>query len=277
MTPTTPAPTASPDLAAITLRQRDTWSTGDYHVVALTIVPAAEALVESADPHPRQRVLDVACGSGNVALVAARRYCDVTGVDYAPGLLDRARRRAAAEGTSVDFREADAQHLPFPNDSFDVVLSCFGVMFAPDQERAAAEMLRVCRPGGRIGLSNWTPDGFGGAFFATVSRYNPPPPGLRPASRWGTEAGARELLGHGTSALRLEPRRVVAYYPSVNEAVEMFRQWFGPVRRAFEAQDDPGRRALAADIAALFQSRNRATDGTAALELDYVQVLATVK
>jgi ubiquinone/menaquinone biosynthesis C-methylase UbiE len=268
--------TQTPDFSAITGRQRQTWGTGDYHAVALGIVPVAEKLVEATDPHAGQRVLDVACGSGNVALAAARRRCHVTGIDYVPTLLERARRRADAEGVPIDFREADAQALPFPDGSFDFVLSVFGVMFAPDQERAAAELLRVCRRGGTIGLACWTPDGFGGEFFRTVSKYAPPPPGLKPAARWGTETGLQELLGRGATAIRSERSIAKIYFASAADAADLFLTYFGPTRRAAEAQDENGRRALRDDVIALFQKYNRPNDGTLAMEADYLQAVASV-
>lgn len=269
---------ANLDYAAITHKQREVWAAGDFSVVALAIMPAAEALVASADPHAGQRVLDVACGSGNVALVAARRYCEVTGLDYVPSLLERARARAAAEGTPIRFVEGDAQALPFDDDSFDFVLSTFGVMFAPDQERAASELVRVCRPGGTIGLASWTPEGAIGDFFRLVSRYTPPPPaGLKPPVRWGTRAGLAELFGERVTASRAESRIVTEYFHSVDHAVDVFRRFFGPTVRAFEALDEDGRRALAGDMAELFARENRAHDGTLALPLEYLETILTVR
>jgi ubiquinone/menaquinone biosynthesis C-methylase UbiE len=269
---------ASPDFPAITARQQQTWATGDYNVVANTIMPVADALVAEADPRPGQRVLDVACGSGNCAIVAARRHCEVTGVDFVPALLERARLRAAAEETHAVFQEADVQRLPFADDAFDVVLSSFGVMFAPDQERAASEMLRVCRPGGTIALANWTPDGFGGDFFRVVSAYAPPPPaGLKPPARWGTESGLRELLGAGVSRITASPRVVTIFYRSVAHAIDVFRTCFGPTRRAFETNDAQRQQSLRNDLAALFEKYNRASDGVLAMHAGYLQVIATVR
>ena len=265
----------TPDFTAITGRQQQTWATGDFNVVAMQIVGVAEALVAAADPRPGQRVLDVACGSGNTALVAARRYCEVIGLDYVPALVARARQRAAADGVAAEFREGDAQALPFPDRSFDVVLSTFGVMFAPDQEKAASELLRVCRPGGTIGLANWTPDGFGGDFFKVVAKHLPPPPaGLKPPSRWGTIDGLQELLGRGAT-IRTERRNIRQYYTSVAHAVETFKRYFGPIARAFEAVGPSGEAALTRDIAAMFEKYNRATDGTLVPDCDYLQVIAT--
>jgi ubiquinone/menaquinone biosynthesis C-methylase UbiE len=185
------------DFTAIKGRQRQTWASGDYHVIASLIVPIAERLSDAVDLRAGQRVLDVATGSGNVAIAAARRMCAVTGVDFVPALLDRGRSRAAAEGLPVTFEEGDAEALTANDGSFDVVLSALGVMFAPNQEQAAHELLRVCRPGGRLGLANWTPEGWIGEMLRVVSRHVPPPTGLRPPTRWGTEDGLRELLAHG--------------------------------------------------------------------------------
>jgi SAM-dependent methyltransferase len=270
-------PTHTPpiDYRAITERQQATWATGDFHEIARQVVSVSEALCDAVDPHPGRRVLDVACGSGNAALVAARRYCDVAGIDYVPALIDRANIRAAAEGTTIDFRVADAQALPFPDASFDVVLSVFGVMFAPEQERAAGELLRVCRPGGTIGLCTWPPDGMVAEFFATQARYVPPPPGLNPPLRWGTDAGLVELLGPGTSSIETERRPVFEYFRSIDHAIDVFRTYFGPTARAFQMLDLQQQASLRKDLEAIFKRYNRATDGTAVLEAHYVLVIAT--
>jgi SAM-dependent methyltransferase len=263
------------DFKNITSRQQQTWATGDFNAVAMTIVPVSEALVSAVDPHAGARVLDIACGSGNTALVAARRFCEVTGIDYVPALIERARQRAAAEGVAADFRVGDAQALALPNAHFDSVLSTFGVMFAPDQELAAHELLRVCKPGGRIGLANWMPTEYGGDFFRTIAKYVPPPAGLKPALRWGTEDGLRELLGSGTTTIHSERRIVTTYYRSIDHAIDIFRTYFGPMARAFQAIDEAGQDALRSDVATLFDRYNRATDGTLAMECAYLQVVAT--
>lgn len=262
------------DYQAITSRQQATWATGDFHEVARQLNVVSETLCQAVDLHAGQRVLDVACGSGNVALAAARRYCEVAGIDYVPALIDRARTRAAAEGVPIDFRGADAQSLPFPDGSFDVVLSQFGVMFAPDQEKAAGELLRVCRKGGRIGLVSWMPQGLGGDFFATIGRHVAPPPGVKPPFRWGTDAGLAELLGPGTSSITSDRRRFFQYYRSVEHAIDVFRTYFGPTARAFQALDPAGQEALRKDIEALFRRYNRATDDTAVIEGEYLQTVA---
>lgn len=264
------------DYQTITERQQATWATGDFNTISLKIMDMSEALVRAVDPHAGQRVLDIACGSGNAALVAGRRDCDVTGIDYVPELIERARMRAATDGVDIDFRVGDAQALPFPDASFDVVLSVLGVMFAPDQEKAASELLRVCRPGGTIGLASWMPEAFGGDFFATHARYAPPPLGAKPPVRWGTDAGLDELLGPGVSSIKNERRTVFAYYRSVAHAAQFHCAYFGPTIRALEgAADDASRERLKSDLLDVFTRYNRATDGTAKVEYEYLQTIAT--
>jgi SAM-dependent methyltransferase len=265
---------SGPDYAAITGRQRETWGMGDFNVIAIAGMASAESLVADVDPKPGQRVLDIACGSGNVALVAARRQCDVVGIDFADNLLARARKRAEADGVTVEFRQADAQELPFEDGTFDVVMSSFGVMFAPDQERAAAELLRVTKPGGKIGLSCWMPKEFGFDVFRAVSPYAPPPPGLRPPQRWGTEEGLRELLGAGISSLACERKSFFQYARSVDQVVGWMLTYFGPMVRAASTLDDEGKQKLRADVTAVYHRYNRATDGTAAVELAYLRTIA---
>lgn len=260
-----------PGLDVITARQRETWARGDFNEIARQNVCMAEALCEAVDPHGGDRVLDVACGSGTAALVAARRYCEVTGVDFVPDLVDRARSRASADGLDAEFRVGDAQALPFPDASFDVVLSIYGVQFAPDQETAAGEMLRVCRPGGRIGLATPIPEGWSGDLFATMARYVPPPPGVKPPLRWGTETGLDDLLGAGAESISSEKRTALQYYRSVDHAVEVFLTCFGPAIRACEAGH---REPLAEDLKSVFSRYNRVTDGTAVIENTYLQTIA---
>jgi SAM-dependent methyltransferase len=266
----------SPDFPRITRAQQETWATGDFHEISRQNAWMAEDLVRTVDPHAGERVLDVACGSGTAALVAARRYCEVTGIDYVPALIERARRRADAWGFDVDFRVADAQDLPFDRDAFDHVVSVYGVQFAPDQERAAAEMLRVCRPGGSIALATPIAQGWSGEFFGIHARYAPPPPGLHPPLRWGTEAGLEELLGSGTSSIRSEERVSVQYYRSIDHAVQVFLTYFGPAVRTAGKLDDSGRQALASELHDVFARHNRATDGTAAVENRYLLTIARV-
>jgi SAM-dependent methyltransferase len=266
------------DYKGITQRQQATWAAGDFHELGRQTMVISEALVQAADPHAGQRVLDVACGTGNAALVAGRRYCEVTGIDYVPELIERAKARAQAEGMDVDFRVEDAQELPFPDASFDVVLSAIGVMFAPDQEKAAGELLRVCRPGGTIGLASWMPEGFGGDFFAAHARHASPPPGIKPPVRWGTDPGLDELLGHGTHAIYRERRTVdVLFARSIAHAMEIFRTYFGPTIRAFKAIDEGEHKMLYDDIVAVLKRYNRATDGTAAIRAEYLQTIAVRK
>jgi SAM-dependent methyltransferase len=221
-----------------------------------------------------QTVLDVATGSGNAALSAARRFAKVVGVDYAPNLLEHARARAAAEGLEVHFQDGDAEHLPFPDDSFDAVLSTFGVMFAPDQPRAAAELLRVTRAGGKIGLANWTPDGFIGQLFKTTARHVPPPAGLESPLLWGIEARLGALLGHSVSELEVNTRHFTFRYESPEHFVTFFRTHYGPTLKAFEALDSAGQDALTRDLQDLAQRSNRAGDGTLAIDSAYLEVVA---
>lgn len=269
--------TNSVDFRAITDRQQKVWATGDFHELARQTMAASEKLCEALDPHAGQRVLDVACGSGNAALVAARRYCEVTGLDYVPALIERAKVRAAAEGVEIDFHVGDAQALPFPAASFDVVLSVFGVMFAPDQEQTARELMRVCRPGGTIGLSCWMPEGFGGALFKTQARYVPPPAGLKPPVRWGTDAGLAELFGDGVHVKSSGPTTTLQYFRSVDHAVDVFRTYFGPANKAFQTLDAGAAENLRRDMAETFTRFNRATDGTLVLEATYLQAILEVR
>ncbi len=263
------------DYKAITARQQASWAAGDFNELARQILPASESLVRACDPRAGSRVLDVACGSGNAALVAARRYCDVTGIDFVPALVERAMVRAAAEGTPIDFRVGDAQELPFPDGHFDTVLSVFGVMFAPDQERAARELLRVCRTGGKIGLCCWTPDGSGGQFFRIVSRYVPPPDGLKPPLRWGTEAGIKELLGEGAASIAIEPRLAYQYYLSVDHALEVFGTHLGPVSRAMQVLDASNQASLRRDLVSFLTAANSASDGTLVLAGEYIEIVVS--
>jgi ubiquinone/menaquinone biosynthesis C-methylase UbiE len=264
------------DLRAVTSQQQQTWSQGDFHEIARLNVGMAEAMGDEADLRAGEHVLDVACGSGTAALVAARRYCRVVGIDYVPSLLDRARTRAGAEGLDADFLEADAQDLPFDDDSFDAVLSVYGVQFAPDQHRAARELVRVTRPGGRIVLAGPRPHGWSGEFFAAHARHNPPPPGLDSPLRWGTEDGLADLFGSAATRIVSEPRSAFQYWYSTAHAVEVFWRWFGPTIRAAEALDDAGRRSLRTDLEQVFQRYNRAIDGTPVVENAYLLTVITV-
>lgn len=265
-----------PDYAGITKHQKETWATGDFNEIARQNVVMAEQLVDAVDPHPGNTVLDVACGSGTAALVAERRYCEVAGIDYVPELIDRARARAAANGQSIEFRVGDAQNMPYEDDRFDVVLSVYGVQFAPDQEQAASELLRICRPGGIIGLASPIPHGWSGDWFAVHAEHVPPPPGAQSPLRWGTENGLTELLGADTSAIESEQRTALQYYRSVDHAVEVFSAYFGPTIRAFENVERDEHDRLRNDLGDVFRRYNRATDGTAIVENQYLQTIATV-
>ncbi len=265
---------ASPDFSAITGRMQQTWATGDFNRIATVIASAAEDLVDAAQVRAGHRVLDVACGSGNAALAAARRHADVTGLDYVPTLVERARQRAEADQTPAEFHVGDAQALPYETASFDRVLSVFGVMFAPDHERAAAELLRVCKPGGTIALANWMPEDFGGDIFRTMAKHVPPPPGVKPGVRWGTAQGLGELLGHGGRVTH-ERRTVTQYFRSVDHMLDQFLTYFGPAVKAKEVVGEAGYPALRQDLGEVFARYNRATDGTAAVECAYMQAIVT--
>jgi SAM-dependent methyltransferase len=271
---TNESPAAAPDLAAIKQKQQQTWATGDYAVVGSTLVVMAEQLCEAVDLRAGQRVLDVATGNGNAALSAARRACEVTGIDYVPALLAQGRERAAADGLPVAFVDGDAEDIPFPDASFDIVLSTLGAMFAPDQEKTAGELLRVCRPGGKLGLANWTPDGFIGQMFRVTARYVPPPSGLRPPVLWGTEERLRDLFGDGVSSLRAERRSFVFRYRSFDHLLEVFRTYYGPVSKAFQALDADRQEAYAADLRSLAAQFNRSGDETIAVPSEYLEVVA---
>lgn len=273
---TAPAPvTTMPDLATVKSRQQAAWSSGDYAVVGATLQLVGEELCEAMDLGAGQTVLDVAAGNGNATLAAARRWCAVTSTDYVPALLDRGRARAEAEGFKVAFQEADAEALPFADDSFDAVVSTFGVMFTPNQEKAAAEMLRVCRSGGRIGLANWTPEGFIGQLFKTIGRHAPPPAGIKSPALWGTRARITELFGAQASAMRLEPRSFMFRYASPQHWLDVFRTYYGPVLKTFAALPAPGQAALAADLLALVQAFNRSGDATMVVPGEYLEIVVT--
>jgi SAM-dependent methyltransferase len=262
------------DFTVIKERQQQVWATGDYATVGNTLVLVSELLCEAVNVRAGQKVLDVATGSGNTALAAARRWCDVTGIDYVPALLQRGERRAAAEGLSVTFQAGDAEQLPFPDGAFDVVLSTFGAMFTPDQEQTARELLRVCRPGGTVGLANWTPESFLGAYVRTVSQHVPPPPGLKSPMLWGIEAHLRDLFGDGITALEVTRRSFVFRYRSPEHWLDVFRTTFGPAMRAFETLDAPGQARLREDLLALVERMNRSGDATMVVPSEYLEVVA---
>jgi ubiquinone/menaquinone biosynthesis C-methylase UbiE len=267
------SPPPSPDLAAIKAKQQATWSSGDYSVIGSTLQIVGETLCEAADVSAGDRVLDVACGNGNAALAAARRFAVVTGVDYVPALLERARARAAADGLPLELRAGDAEALPFEDGEFDAVLSTFGVMFTPDQARAAGELLRVCRSGGRIALASWTPDGFIGKAFKVLGKHAPPPPGIAPPSAWGTERRIEELLGGEATEIRTTRREFSFRYRSPAHWIEVFRTWYGPIHRAFLALAPEARPELERDLTELLAEMNVAEDGTLAVPSTYLEAV----
>lgn len=267
---------AAIDLATIKSRQQIAWSSGDYAVVGTTLQIVGESLCEAIDLRSNQRVLDVAAGNGNATLAAARRFADVVSTDYVSALLDRGRDRANADHLAVTFKEADAEALPFDDASFDVVLSTFGVMFTPNQEQAAKEMLRVCRLGGKIGLANWTPESFIGQLFKTIGKYVPPAPGVKSPALWGTKAHLETLFG-AKAAVSAESRHFVFRYKSPNHWLEIFRGYYGPVLKAFAAIDPEARVALEKDIRALLDRFNTARDGTVVVPSEYLEVIVTRK
>lgn len=271
--PTT-QPVSPLDFGVIKQRQQATWSSGDFSVVAASIVYQAEQLCETADLQAGWRVLDVATGSGNAALAAARRGCEAVGVDYVPELLERGRIRAAAEHLAVEFREGDAEDLPFPAASFDAVLSIYGAMFAPNHQRTAAELARVCRPGGRIALANWTPEGFIGETFRLFSRYLPPTPGLQPPIRWGDEAYLRNLFRDAAASVTSYPRTAIFRFRTAEENVDFFRTYYGPTLCAFAGLPIERREHLYADMVALARryDRNGGT-GPIAIAADYLETV----
>ena len=264
----------SVDFAAITQRQQQVWSLGDYGKVGSLLSWIGENLVHAVDVHAGERVLDVAGGNGNASLPAARRFADVLTTDYVPGLLDEARRRADADGVLLRTQTADAQKLPFGDGEFDVVLSTIGAMFAPDQEAVARELTRVCRRGGRIGMSNWTPESLVGDMFRAVGRHAPPPAGVQPAVLWGSEKRVQELLGPHCSDVRFTRRTCPWRFPSAQACMEYFRQWYGPTVAAFRAVGEGGGAQLGADLVDVFQKHNTARDGTLAVDVAYLEVVA---
>ena len=264
-----------PDLAAVKQRQQLAWASGDFAVVASRIVIVAEQLCDTADIRAGWHVLDVATGSGNAAIAAARHGATAVGVDYVPSLLERGRARAAAEGLDVQLLPGDAEALPFPESYFDAVTSVFGSMFAPDHAQAAAEILRVTRPGGTIALASWTPDGFIGDLFRTVAKHVPPPAGVQSPMLWGTEAHLRELFGDGIASLEVKERTFAFRFTSPEEFVDFFREWYGPTLKAFDALEGDARDALYDDLVALAERSDRLrVDGAIALPANYTEAVA---
>jgi SAM-dependent methyltransferase len=267
---------SAPDLAAITEAQQQIWSKGDFAMVASLVYSASDDLAESLQLIPGERVLDVACGSGNGAISAARRtWGGTVGADYVPALLERGRERAAAERLEVEFVEADAQDLPFEDASFDVAMSIFGAMFAPDQPKVASELLRVVKPGGRIGMANWTAGGGVGTMFKTIAKHAPPPPGIDSPLLWGSEERLRELFGDGISDLRVERKLSRQPFRSADHYIEFFRTYFGPTQTAYERVGSEGEQALTDDLRALLEEANTAGERALVLEAEYLEAIAT--
>jgi SAM-dependent methyltransferase len=264
---------AAPDFAAIKQRQQATWASGDFAVIGTTLQIVGESLAEAADIRAGERVLDVAAGNGNATLAAARRFAEVTSTDYVPTLLDKGRARAAAEGLQVDFRIADAEDLPFKDGSFDAVLSTFGAMFTPDHTRPAREMLRVVRAGGRIGLANWTPEGFIGQLFKVIGTYIPAPAGLKSPALWGTEPHIVELFGARAADIRTVRRNFNFRYRSAAHWIQIFRDFYGPTHKAFAGLDSARQDALAKDITALLNRCNIAGPASLVVPSEYLEVV----
>jgi len=261
------------DLAALKTKQQSAWASGDYAVIGTTLQIVGESLVEACDVCCDERVLDVAAGNGNASLAAARRGCKVTSTDYVGTLLDRGAERARADHLEITFQVADAESLPFANAGFDVVLSTFGVMFTPDQTKAAAELLRVCRPGGRIGLANWTPEGFIGQVFKTLGRHLPPPVGVQPPSRWGVVSHLETLFGASAVSIRATPMVFNFRYRSAAHFIDVFRTWYGPVRKAFAALPADSAVALEKDLTDLLNRMNRAGDASLVIPSEYLEIV----
>lgn len=274
----TAAPAAlatSPDFAAIKTRQQATWASGDFAVVGTTLQLVGELLAEAADVRAGEKVLDVAAGNGNATLAAAHRFADVTSTDFVPALLDKGRARAQAEGLDVHFQVADAEALPFPDASFDVVLSTFGCMFTPEHARVAREMMRVLRPGGRLGMANWTPSGFIGRLFKVIGAHVPPPAGLQSPALWGTESHLVELFGPRSAAMRIERRIFNFRYRDAAHWLQVFRDWYGPTHKAFAALDADGQARLERDIIALLEEFNTAGSDSLVVPGEYLEVVIT--
>jgi ubiquinone/menaquinone biosynthesis C-methylase UbiE len=275
-TPTAqPAATGIPDLAALKTRQQAAWSSGNYAIVGTTLQIVGEQLCEALDIKAGSKVLDVAAGNGMASLAAARRWCEVTSTDYVPSLLEQGRARAAAEGARIEFREADAENLPFGDNSFDVVLSTFGVMFTPNQDRAASELLRVCRPGGKIAMANWTPDGFIGQVFKTLGKHLPPPAGAKSPALWGTRPRLIEMFDDQASTIRAESRLFNFRYRSPAHFLDIFKTYYGPVLKAFAALDAERQQQLHDDLHALIVRMNRASNGSMIVPSEYLEVVIT--
>jgi len=267
------SPSSSIDLATVKTRQQAAWSAGNYAVVGTTLQIVGENLCEALDLRSGARVLDVAAGNGNATLAAARRWCEVTSTDYVASLLESGRARAQGEGHTIRFREADAENLPFPDASFDAVMSTFGVMFTPDQDKAAGELARVCKPGGKIGLANWTPESFIGQLFKTIGKYIPPAPGVKSPALWGTKARLEELFGKTAKEIRTASRQFTFRYRSPAHWIDVFRTYYGPMNKTYGALDAAKQAAFTRDLLALMERDNRSADATLVLPSEYLEVV----
>lgn len=265
--------TIEPDFEAIKTKQNAAWASGDYAVIGATLQITGEMLADTMDLRPGSRVLDVAAGNGNASLAFARRWHQVVSTDYVPELLERGQARAKAEGHNVLFQEADAEALPFEDGSFNAIVSTFGVMFTPNQEKAAAEMIRVCRRGGHIGMANWTPEGFIGRLFKTLGGHVPPPAGVKSPAQWGNRDWIDQIFKPDASMIRVSKRHFQFRYKSPAHFVEVFRSLYGPVHKAFLALDTDGQKALENDILALIEEFNTATDGSMSVPGEYAEVV----
>lgn len=261
-------------LEIIKLRQHVAWATGNYAVVGTTLQIVGEQLCESLDLRAGSQVLDVAAGNGNVSLAAARRFCSVVSTDYVTPLLEAGQARAQAEGLQVHFEHADAENLPYADARFDAVVSTFGVMFTADHARAAGEMLRVCRPGGKIGLANWTPDSFIGELFKLIGRHVPPPAGTPSPALWGTTGYLDSLFGQGLRHVRAAHRQFTFRYRSPAHWIEVFRSYYGPIRKAYASLGPDAQQALTAELSQLIASHNRSGDDTLVLPSAYLELVA---
>ncbi|QTN23164.1 class I SAM-dependent methyltransferase [Rhizobacter sp. AJA081-3] len=277
MNPVIEHPTQAIPFDAIKQRQQATWASGDFAVIGTTLQIVGEQLAESIDLRAGERVIDIAAGNGNATLAAARRFARVTSTDYVPALLERGAARARAEGLEIEFVEADAEALPFEDASFDVALSTFGAMFTPQHELPAQEMLRVVRPGGRIGLANWTPDGFIGELFKVIGACLPPPAGLKSPALWGTEPHMVELFGARAADIRCVRRDFQFRYASPAHWLQVFRDYYGPTHKAFAALDAPAQARLADDITALLMRRNRGGSHSLVVPGEYLEVVVRVR
>jgi ubiquinone/menaquinone biosynthesis C-methylase UbiE len=272
-TPPAATVSAAPDLAALKTRQQAAWSSGNYAVVGTTLQIVGETLCEALDLHSGQTVLDVAAGNGNATLAAARRWCEVTSTDYVTALLERGRMRAEAEGLEVEFQQADAEALPFGANSFDAVISTFGVMFTANQDKAAAELLRVCKPGGKIGLANWTPSGFIGQLFKTLGKHMPPPAGVKSPALWGIRPRIDEMFGPQAASIETLPREFMFRYRSAQHWMDVFKTYYGPLLKTFAALQPHAQQALHDDIMALIVRMNRSGDDTMVVPSEYLEVI----